>query len=229
MSVSDRSQHLELEEAIRSDGKDTSRVSGTVGQHKPQGTIQTLSFSSHSPQEEAGSAPNCCRFSPRFSRPPCSGLRGAGKVVPISFPLCCKGLCHVAFPPCSLPGTLHTPALSPPLLKLPSIFPMLCLASLLLHALFCSQHTNQHKPGCSCMQPLPPTVLSLQCWLRPGPCSVHTLLPSWDECWLSWTATCLLRLGRERAGDEQWVMRPGKSWRSGCGMGEGSNFLSREQ
>lgn len=80
-------------------------MSGSVGQCEPQGTIQTLSFSSRSPQEEAGSAPNCCRFSPRFSRPPCSGLRGAGKVVPISFPLCCKG--------CTTWLSLPAPCLTP--------------------------------------------------------------------------------------------------------------------
>lgn len=28
----------------------------------------------------------------------------------------------------------------------------------------CSQHTNQRKPSCSRMQPLPPAVLSLQLW-----------------------------------------------------------------
>lgn len=81
-----RQSHPELEEPVPSDGRGVRRVFGTVGQHKPQGTIPTLSFSSRSPQEEAGLAPNCCHFSPWFSRPPCSGLRGAGKVVPISFP-----------------------------------------------------------------------------------------------------------------------------------------------
>lgn len=78
--------HPELEEPVPGDGTGVRRVFGTVGQRKPQGTIPTLSFSSRSPQEEAGLAPNCCHFSPWFSRPPCSGLRGAGKVVPISFP-----------------------------------------------------------------------------------------------------------------------------------------------
>lgn len=67
----------------------------------------------------------------------------------------------MAFLPCSLPDTLHIPALSPLLLELPRVFPMLCLVSLLLHSVPCSQLTNQHKPSCRCMQSLPPSVLSL--------------------------------------------------------------------
>lgn len=99
----------------------------------------------------------------------------------------------MAFPPCSLPDTLHTPALSPPLLELPRVFPTLCLASLLLHTVPCSQLTNQYKPSCCRMQPLPPTVPSLQCWLW-GVCA---LLPGWDGCWLP-DGSHLLRLGGEK-------------------------------
>lgn len=96
-----------LEKADVGDGRGASRVCGTAGQRETQGTIQTLSFSSRSPREEAGSAPNCCRFSPRFSRHPCSGLRGAGKVAPTSLLPRCKGCTTwFSFPaPCLAPCT----------------------------------------------------------------------------------------------------------------------------
>lgn len=81
----------------------------------------------------------------------------------------------MTFPPCSLPDTLHTPALSSLLLELPRAFPMLCLVSPLLHSVPCSQLANQHKPSCSCMQLLPPSVLSLQCWFWADLCSACQL------------------------------------------------------
>lgn len=188
-------------------------MSGSVGQCEPQGTIQTLSFSSRSPQEEAGSAPNCCRFSPRFSRPPCSGLRGAGKVVPISFPLCCKG--------CATWLSLPAPCLTP---CTPLRFP---------HRFWSCQESSQcfAWPHCSyTLFPAPSSLTSTSpaaaacspCHPLCRACSVGSggvcaLLPGWDGCWLP-DGSRLLRLGREGAGGEQRVVRPG---RNGHGVEEG--------
>lgn len=138
------------------DGRGASRASGTAGQGEPRGTIQTLSFSSRSLREEAGSAPNCCRFSPRFSRHPCSGLRGAGKVVPTSLPPSSPALRTVprGFPlpaPCLAPCTpLRFPCRFWSCRVSPQRFAWPHRSSTPLP---CSRHTHQHKPGSRCPQP----------------------------------------------------------------------------
>lgn len=78
---------------------------------------------------------------------------------------------------------------------------MLCLASLLLHTVPCSQLTNQHKPGCCRMQPLPPAVPSLQCWLRGG--SV-LCFPAGMDAGSRMALACLGWAGKELVVNNGW-------------------------
>lgn len=129
---------------------------------------------------------------------------------PSLLPPCSKDRATWLSPPCTLPGTLHPPALSLPLLELPSVSPTLCLASPLLHA---ASLLPAHSPA---QTRLP---LSSACSMGSGglPRGGCTPCPGRDGCCLPWAA-CLGWEGKELGMCAAWMARGGGTaagWQNG--------------